>query len=74
MDPDDRKLNQRIAKRKDKVEKMITRQKLIIKNIDPTAYKDHKDYLRELSATTQKLNRLEQELIILKSGRLAHDV
>ena len=74
MDPNERKLNQRIVKRKEKVEKMITKQKIIIKGMDPSEYQDHKDYLRDLSSATQKLHRLEQELIILESGHLTQNV
>ena len=74
MDPEERKLNQRIIRRKEKVEKMITMQKLIIRGIDPSAYQDYTDYLRDLSSVTQKLHRLEQELMILKSGKLKQDV
>ena len=74
MDPSERKLNQRIARRKEKVEKMITKQKIIIKGMDPFAYQDYTDYLRELSSATNKLHRLEQELMILESGKLVQDV
>ena len=74
MDPEERKLNQRIAKRKEKVEKMIAELEIIIKDMDPDTYNNYNDYLKSLSSATQKLNRLEQELVILESGHLAQDV
>jgi len=74
MDPGERKLNQRIARRKEKVMKMIAELETIIKSIDPLAYQYHKDYLRDLSQAAHKLSRLKQELVILESGNLAQDV
>lgn len=74
MDTAERKLNQRIARRKEKVGKMIAQQKALIKSINPSAYEHHMDYLRDLSSATHKLHGLQQELAILESGRLAQDV
>ena len=74
MDPSERKLNQRIANRKEKVIKLIAQQEVEIISIDPAAYQNYKDYLHDMSLAINKLNRLKQELEILKSGRLAQDV
>ena len=74
MDPEERKFNQRIVKRKGKVKKMITEQEAIIKGMDPSAYQHHMDYLRDLSSASHKLHRLQQELIILESGHLTQDI
>ena len=74
MDPSERKLNQRIANRKEKVEKMIAQQEAEIDSIDLATYQHYKDYLHDMSLAVHKLNKLKQELVILESGRLAHDV
>ena len=74
MDPEERKLNQRIIKRKEKVKEMIDTQQSIIDNLDPSSYHNQSYYFRALSVATRKLHRLQQELVILESGRLAQDV
>ena len=74
MDPAKRKLKQRIIKRKEKVKKMISKQESVISGLDPSLYQEYKDYLGDLNSVTYKLHRLEQELSILESGRLLHDV
>ena len=74
MDPSERKLNQRIANRKEKVEKMIAQQEAEIVSIDSASYQHYKDYSHDMGLAVHKLNRLKQELEILKSDRLAQDV
>ena len=74
MDPEERKLNQRIIKRKEKVMEMIANQQSIIDNLDPSSYHNQSYYLKALSIATHKLHRQQQELLILESGRFAQVV
>ncbi len=74
MDSAERKLNQRIVRRKEKVMKMIAQQKAEIARIDSIEYQHYKDYMHDMSLVVNKLNRLKQELVILESGRLAQNV
>ena len=74
MDLSERKLKQRIANRKEKVEKMIAQQEAEIISIDSASYQHYKDYLHDMSMAVHKLNRLKQELEILKSGSLTQNV
>ena len=74
MDTYDRKLKQRIARRKEKVERMIGEQEAVLATLDPMIYQCQQDYLQALSKERNKLYRLKQELLVLKSGRLLQDV
>ncbi len=74
MNPDERKLNQRITRRKEKVIKLVAQQEAEISRIDMIEYQQYKDYVHDMGLAVHKLNRLKQELAILESGRLAQDV
>ena len=70
MDPENRKLQMRIARRKEKVERMIQEQEAYLDELDPSTFHYRLDYLQAVSAGRRKLSRLEQEMSALESGRL----
>ncbi|MDO9535517.1 MAG: hypothetical protein Q7J85_09365 [Bacillota bacterium] len=70
MDPQERKLQQRIARRKEKVQRLIGEQETILTALDSLTFLRQQDYLRALSLARNKLHRLKQELLVLESGRL----
>lgn len=74
MDTQDRKLKQRIARRKEKVQRLIVEQEAFLTTIDPMVYRHRQDYLRALSSGRNKLHRLKQELLVLESGQLLDGV
>jgi hypothetical protein len=71
MDSQDRKLQQRIARRKEKVQRLIAKQQKNLSALDSDTYPHPQDYWQALSRTQKKLRRLEQELQALKAGRLS---
>ncbi len=50
MDPQERKLQQRIARRKEKVRHLIGQQEAYLSTLDPANYRHRCDYLRVLLA------------------------
>lgn len=70
MNPQDRKLQQRIARRKEKVQRLIEQQKNRLAALDSAAFLRHKDYLQAVSIVRKKLYRLEQEFLALEAGKL----
>ena len=75
MNSQDRKLKQRITRRKEKVQRLIGEQEAILATLDPVPDRHHQqDYLRALSLARNKLHRLKQELLVLESGRLLEEV
>ncbi|MDO9536446.1 MAG: hypothetical protein Q7J85_14230 [Bacillota bacterium] len=70
MDPQNRKLQQRIARRKDKVQRMIKEQEARLAALDSAIFLRQKDYQNAVSIVRKKLYRLEQELSALEAGNL----
>ena len=74
MDAKDRKLNQRITRRKEKVQRLIEEQEAILITLDSSTYRHQQDYLRALGLNRNKLYRLKQELLVLESGHLLDEI
>ena len=70
MDVQDRKLKERIARRKEKVQRLIGEQEAILATLDSSTYRHQQDYRRALGLARNKLYRLKQELLVLDAGRL----
>ncbi len=70
MDLQDRKLQQRIARRKRKVQRLIGEQKTRLAALNSATFLRRQDYLKATSTVRKKLHRLEQELLILEAGQL----
>jgi hypothetical protein len=70
LDTQNRKLQQRVARRKEKVQRLIEEQEANLTTLDPMTDRPRQDYLRALSLARNKLHRLKQELSVLESGRL----
>ena len=75
MDAQDRKLNERITHRKEKVQRLIEQQEAILAALGPIPDHLHQqDYFRALRSGQNKLYRLKQELLVLESGRLLEEI
>ena len=75
MDTQDRKLNQRIGRRKEKVQRLIEEQETFLAALGPMPDRHRRqEYLRALSSNQNKLRRLKQELLVLESGRLMEEI
>ena len=74
MDAQDRKLIQRIARRKEKVKRMIDEQEAILATLDSANYQHRQDYLRAVGLVRNKLYRMKQELLVLESGHLLDEI
>ena len=75
MDTQDRKLKQRIVRRKEKVQRLIEEQEAILAVLDPMPDRQHRqEYLRTLISGQNKIRRLKQELLVLDSGRLMEEI
>jgi len=75
MDTQDRKLNERIARRKEKVQRLIEEQEAILAALGPMPDRQHRqEYLRTLISGQNKIRRLKQELLVLESGRLLEEI
>ena len=70
MYPQNRKQQQRIAKRKVKVQQMIKEQEASLAAINPDEYDNQQDYQRALKQYKSKLERLQQELRTLEAGKM----
>ncbi|MDP2856631.1 MAG: hypothetical protein Q8P50_01470 [Bacillota bacterium] len=70
MSADDRRLQQRIAWRKERVQRLIAEQEARLASIRLAAYLRRGDCIRDLSRALGKLQRLRQELAALEEGRL----
>ena len=73
MYPQNQKLQQRIARRKVKVQRLIKEQEARLAAIDSSTFPNpanHKDYLQSMSMVRKKLNHLEKELLELEAGKL----
>ena len=70
MSTDDRKFQQRLAQRKERVQRLIAEQEARLASIRLAAYLRRGDYMRDLSRALNKLHRLRQELAALEAGRL----
>ena len=70
MDRRNRKLQLRIARRKEKVQRLIMEQEARLETLDLAAFPHQRDYLRAVSTSRRKLHRLERELSALEDGRL----
>ena len=74
MDAQDRKLKERIARRKDKVQRLIGEQEAHLAALDSATFLHKQDYYKAASAVRKRLYHLEQELLVLESGRLLEEV
>lgn len=70
VDPQDRKLQQRIARRELKVQRLIREQETRLAALDSATFLRQQDYLQAMSIVRKKLYYLEQELSALEAGRL----
>ncbi len=70
MRADDRKLKHRIARRKEKVLRLIAEQETRLASVRATTYPRREDYLNDLSRVTGRLHRLRHELLALERGQL----
>lgn len=74
MDAQERKLKQRIVRRKEKILRLIREQEDYLATLDSATYRHQQDYHRALSLARNKLYRLKQELLVLGSGQLLEEV
>ncbi len=74
MDTQDRKLKQRITRRREKVERMIEEQKARLAALESATFLHQQDHYKATGMVREKLYRLEQELMVLESGRLLDDI
>ncbi len=70
MNTQERKLQQRIARRKEKVLRQIEEEENRLAALDSVTYLRHEDYLHDKKIIKSKLYRLKEELKNLESGRL----
>ena len=70
MGVEDRKLDRRIARRKEKVQRLIAEQETRLASVRAASYLRREDYMRDLSQTMGRLRRLKQEFLALEGGRL----
>jgi len=66
----ERKLLQRIARRKGKVRRLIREQEARLAALDSATFLRQQDYTQATSLVRKKLYSLEQELAALEAGRL----
>ncbi len=66
----DRKLQQRIARHKEKGQRLSRVQDARLAALDSTTFLRQQDYLQAMSIIRKKLYYLEQELSALEAGRL----
>lgn len=70
MDQQERKLQQRIARRREKVRRLIEEQETRLASLEAASFLRREDYMQAVNKVRQKLYRLEQELAALDDGRL----
>ncbi len=70
MNAQERKLLQRIARRKGKVQRLIREQEARLAALDSATFLRQQDYIQATSLVRKKLYSLEQELAALEAGRL----
>ncbi|HHT46030.1 MAG TPA: hypothetical protein GX004_01900 [Firmicutes bacterium] len=70
MNTRERKIKQRIARRKEKVQRMIGEQEALLAALDSVIFLRQEDYRSALDQVRGKLCRLKQELQALESGIL----
>ena len=74
LDTQERKLKERIERRKEKVQRLIEEQEDHLAILDSAIFKRRQDYFQALSTGQNKLYRLKLELLVLESGRLLQDI
>ncbi len=70
VDPQERKLQQRIVRRKEKVKRLLDEQKDRLEALDSLTFLRRQDYFQAMSVVRKKIYRLEQELLALEAGHL----
>jgi hypothetical protein len=70
MYPQNPKIQQRIARRKVKVQRLIEQQEARLSAMEASAFPSPKEYLQSMSMVRKKLNHLEKELVDLEAGKL----
>ena len=74
MNTQNRKLKQRIVRRKEKVERMIEEQKARLAALESATFLHQQDHYKATGLVREKLYHLEQELMVLKLGWLLDEV
>ena len=70
MNSQDRKIKQRIARRRQKVTLLIAKQEIVLSGLDEKDFASRKDYVTALAAARHKISRLRRELMVLEAGKL----
>jgi hypothetical protein len=70
MSVQDRKLQQRIARRKERLQRLIAEQEARVASVRAATYLRRENYMRDLSRAMGKLHWLKQELSALEAGWL----
>ncbi|MGI5823782.1 MAG: hypothetical protein ACOX6Z_07555 [Dethiobacteria bacterium] len=70
MENQERRFQRRIARRKEKVQRMIKAQQTKLAALDTVTYLRQEDYRQALERVKEKLYRLKQELRGLEAGLL----
>ncbi len=70
MNAQERKLLQRIKRRKGKVQRLIREQEARLAALDSATFLRQQDYIQATSMVRKKLYSLEQELAALEAGHL----
>ncbi|NLJ57027.1 MAG: hypothetical protein GX334_08290 [Firmicutes bacterium] len=70
MENRERRFQQRITRRKEKVQRMIKAQQTKLAALDAVTYLREEDYRQALKRVREKLYRLQQELRGLEAGLL----
>jgi len=65
-----RKVQQKIARRKEKVQRMISEQETRLAALDSAIFLRQEDYQKAVSIVRKKIYRLEHELSALEAGYL----
>jgi hypothetical protein len=74
VNPQERKLKQRIVRRKEKVQRLNGEQEAHLAVLDAATFLHQQDYFKAASMVRKKLYHLEQELLVLESGWLMEEV
>jgi hypothetical protein len=74
LDTQERKFRERIERRKERVQRLIEEQEAHLAALNPANFQHRQDYFQALSTGRNKLSRLKQELSVLESGRLLHEM
>jgi hypothetical protein len=74
LDTQERKFRELLEHRKERVQRLIKEQEAYLTTLDSATYKRRQEYFQALSTGRKKLHQLKQELSVLESGRLLHEI